>query len=211
MPLAGVALVFPGSANDIAGNVNSDGFADIAVALGLWGAAPAVDESPSMSGDWRRVRDFRGFSSAIEHLGPASKHQALSWRIVLYFESPEPIEIEVIMAITFTKNHFSSQAEALAEIEKAGLWPNKREVPADSNQSHWHVFDAHVYVLEGSMQLKDSVTGETHMCGKGAKAVVPARTLHSEHHEGFTAIFGMSVDPSTVEQPVQRPPAELDE
>lgn len=117
------------------------------------------------------------------------------------------------MAITFTKNHFSSEAEALAlaEIEKAGLWPNKREVSPDSNQSHWHAFDAHVYVLEGSMQLTDILAGETHTCSKGSKAVVPARTLHREQHDGFTALFGMSVDPSTVEQPVQRPPAELDE
>ena len=114
------------------------------------------------------------------------------------------------MAITFTENHFSSEAEARAEIEQAGLWTNRREVPADSNQSHWHAFDAHVYVLEGSMQLTDTLTGETHACSKGCKAVVPARTLHSEHHEGFTALFGMSVDPATVQQPVQRPPAELD-
>ena len=115
------------------------------------------------------------------------------------------------MAIAFFHKYFSSETEARAEIERAGLWPLQKDIPAEQNQSHWHAYDAHVYVLDGVVQLTDSATGITHTCDKGTKIVVPARTLHAEAHDGYRALLGLSVDPSQLRQPTQLPPEQLND
>ena len=114
------------------------------------------------------------------------------------------------MTITFFEKHFTSEAEARAEIERNGLWALRKDIPAVQNESHWHAYDAHVYVLGGVLHLTDSATGITHTCSKGSKVVVPQRELHSETHDGYQALIGVSVDPAEIRQPTQLPPELLD-
>jgi hypothetical protein len=64
-------------------------------------------------------------------------------------------------------------------------------------------------MVEGTLRLTDPTNGVTHVVGAGTKVVVPARTLHAEKHDGFKAVLGLSVDPSTLEQPINLPPEEL--
>jgi len=44
-------------------------------------------------------------------------------------------------------DHFSSEAEALTEIEAAGHWPVTVEFAPEKNEDHWHDFDSMVFVL----------------------------------------------------------------
>ena len=115
------------------------------------------------------------------------------------------------MAITFIEQHFSSETEAQQEIEHAGLWAVKKSPAAETNQSHWHAFDAQVYILDGVLNLTDSASGNVYACTKGCKIIVPEGTLHSESHEGYTALFGTSVDPTQLSGPIQLPPEQLAE
>ena len=114
------------------------------------------------------------------------------------------------MAIVFYVDHFESEAQAHQEIEQAGLWSCKKTIPPTQNETHWHAYDAHVYVLDGVLHLTDAATGKTYTCPKGSKIVVPERELHSETHAGYTGLIGMSVDPATLSQPTLRQPEELD-
>ena len=113
------------------------------------------------------------------------------------------------MFITFSADYFASETEARQEIEQAGLWPLKKAIPPTQNETHWHAYDAHVYILDGELHLTDAATGQTYTCPQGSKIVVPARELHSETHDGYTGLIGMSVDPAQLSQPTLRRPEEL--
>ena len=113
------------------------------------------------------------------------------------------------MTIEFFPQHFESEAQARQEIEKAGLWQLKKTIPPTQNETHWHAYDAHIYVLDGVLHLTDAATGKTYTCPQGSRIIVPARELHSETHAGYTGLIGMSVDPAQVSQPTLRKPEEL--
>jgi len=83
------------------------------------------------------------------------------------------------MGISIHENHFATEEEARDEIAANGLWAFTADFPADKNGAHWHDFDAHVYVLEGTLKLSDPTDGTTCECNAGTKMIVSARTLHA--------------------------------
>jgi quercetin dioxygenase-like cupin family protein len=103
-------------------------------------------------------------------------------------------------------DHFATEAEAVAEIEAAGYWPLTVDFPPEENEDHWHDFDSMVFVLEGELSLTDAETGETCVCGPGTRVVAKSGVLHREAHRGYKAVVGLSVDPSTLTQPINKPP-----
>jgi DNA-binding transcriptional MerR regulator len=113
---------------------------------------------------------------------------------------------DTVMGITKTHDAFAVEDEAMAAIRRAGFYPLLLEVPAESNENHWHDFDAMIFVLEGVNVVTVAATGETLACGPGSRADFPRGVVHRESHQGYRALFGFSVDPATFDGPLNLPP-----
>jgi len=113
---------------------------------------------------------------------------------------------DTVMGVTKTQDAFAVEDEAMAAIRSAGFYPMLIDVPAECNEDHWHDFDAMIFVLEGVNVVTVAATGETLRCGPGSRADFPRGVIHREHHEGFRALYGLSVDPATLTGPVSFPP-----
>jgi mannose-6-phosphate isomerase-like protein (cupin superfamily) len=110
------------------------------------------------------------------------------------------------MAFVLTENHFTTEAEALAEIEARGLHTvGAFDVSAEDNELHWHEFDSVIYVLDGTARVEFE-DGSVMQCAAGARVEAPAGTLHREATPAYRAVFGFSMDPSAMTQPVNKPP-----
>lgn len=114
---------------------------------------------------------------------------------------------ETVMGITKTQDAFALEEEAVAAVRAAGFYPVVAEAPAETNDDHWHDFDAMIFVLDGVNVVTVAATGETLTCGPGSRADFPRGAVHRESHQGYRAVFGFSVDPATISGPVNMPPA----
>src|SRR5690349_4771527 len=102
------------------------------------------------------------------------------------------------MPIEFLPCHFADREEAVARMETRGLhWIDGDIKPKDlTGSAHAHPYDVEIYLLSGVFDLTDCDAGVTHRLEAGCKAIVPANTVHAEFSpEGFTAVFGLSIDP----------------
>ena len=99
--------------------------------------------------------------------------------------------------------------DAEAEIRDQGLHEMVFEVPAVDNEPHWHDFDAYLYILEGTLQLRDVAAGVIHECSPGMRIDVPAKTVHAEKSDGYTVLLGSTRDPATFDENLNRPPETL--
>ena len=113
------------------------------------------------------------------------------------------------MKITVHEKYFNSTSQAFDEIEIAGKYAAEMDVPAVSNESHWHRFSTWIYVLEGELFITDTVQDKVLLAGPGSRVDVPERVLHSEKSAGYRIIAGMTVDPASLTGPVDLYPAEL--
>jgi DNA-binding transcriptional MerR regulator len=114
---------------------------------------------------------------------------------------------ETVMGITKTHDAFTLEDEAMAAILAAGFYPVRLDVPAETNEDHWHDFDSMIFVLEGENVVTVAATGETLACGPGSRADFPRGVVHRETHQGYRALFGLSIDPATAfEGAYNRPP-----
>ena len=113
------------------------------------------------------------------------------------------------MKIIVHRDHFNSPVQAYNEMEIAGLKPMEMDVPAVKNESHGHNFSTWIYILEGVLHITDTAQDRTLTAGPGSRVDVPERVLHSEESSGYRIIAGMSVEPSSLTEPVDRDPALL--
>jgi DNA-binding transcriptional MerR regulator len=111
-----------------------------------------------------------------------------------------------VMGITKTYQAFEGEDEAMAAIRAAGFWPALIDAPAETNENHWHDFDAMIFVLEGENVVTVAATGETLVCGPGSRADFPRGAVHRENHAGYRALIGFSVDPAAFKGPLNMPP-----
>jgi hypothetical protein len=110
------------------------------------------------------------------------------------------------MAIDIAYDHFSTEQEAVAEIQEKGYWPLTLNFEAETNDCHWHDFDSVVFVLEGKLGITETGTGESCVCGPGTRIEAKAGVLHNEEHQGYRAVIGFGIDPATLTQPINKPP-----
>ena len=103
-------------------------------------------------------------------------------------------------------DYFSDEGVAQKEIDAAGYHSVTLEVGVESNDDHWHDFDALLYILDGELTITDAETGETCACGAGTKIVANRGVLHREQTEGYKALVGVSVDPAEIAQPINKTP-----
>lgn len=136
----------------------------------------------------------------------AAVRRKLASREALSIEDLLDLTRETIMGITKFQDAFAAEDEAMAQIHKAGFYPLLLDVPAETNDDHWHDFDAIIFVLEGENVVTVSATGETVICGPGSRADVPRGVVHRENHKGYRGLIGFSVDPATFSGPFSLPP-----
>jgi quercetin dioxygenase-like cupin family protein len=112
------------------------------------------------------------------------------------------------MEFSVTQGCFSSEAEALADIEARGWKAMVIDFPDETNEFHWHDFDSVVFILEGTLQsqLQD---GTILTIGPGAKLEAPARVVHREVTEAYRAVAGFSCRVRDMSQPVNKPASSL--
>ena len=113
------------------------------------------------------------------------------------------------MKIKVHENHFNSAAQAFDEIEIAGRYIAEMDVPAVSNESHWHRFSTWIYILEGELAITDSALDRVLLAGPGSRVDVPERVAHCENSTGYKIIAGMTVDPASLSGNIDLDPAQL--
>ena len=103
---------------------------------------------------------------------------------------------------------FKDEAEAYKQIEEAGYFVFQADYPAVENDFHWHDFDSLIYITAGELTVTEQATGDAAICGPGSKIIGSAGVVHREKSDGYSAILGLSVDPRSLTQPVEKPPIE---
>ena len=114
------------------------------------------------------------------------------------------------MNVKICRNHFTTEEEAVAEIERAGLHAAAIDIPAVENDFHWHDFDAKIYVVSGELNVQGRDGGEKYTLSAGDMAEAIAGLVHRERHNGFRGVFGLSVPPAELTMPIDKSPDLLD-
>jgi hypothetical protein len=113
------------------------------------------------------------------------------------------------MPFTLHPNGFDDEASAVREIEARGWHALTFPAPAEVSEWHWHDFDALIFMLEGTMRIEFEDGRESFLCEPGCKIETEERVVHREVTDGYRAVFGLSVDPARITQPINKPVAEL--
>ena len=113
------------------------------------------------------------------------------------------------MTFAVTPDAFSNEAEAVREIEARGWHALTFPAPGEVSEWHWHDFDALIFMLEGKLRIEFDDGREPLLCEPGCRVDTDQRVVHREVTDGYTAVFGISVDPATMTTPANRPVAEL--
>ncbi len=113
------------------------------------------------------------------------------------------------MSMIVTENAFENREQAVEEIRTANLWLIETDIEPRQVDAHWHEFYSQVYVLEGQLKIRDVDASIDYVCGPGTRMIVPPRTVHSEDFPEAKVVFGISIDPVTLDENIDRDPAEL--
>ena len=100
---------------------------------------------------------------------------------------------------------FKDEADAFAQCEVAGYHAMKLDFEAEDNEFHWHDFDSMTFIISGELTVYDVNSGESMTCGAGTKLIARKGSVHREVTEGYSAVIGFAVDPSTLSQPINKP------
>ena len=101
---------------------------------------------------------------------------------------------------------FKDEAEAFAQIEAKNWHAVTLDIPAESNDFHWHDFDAVVYITKGELVLTVEGMDGPVSCGRGTKINATAGVVHREESKGYSAIIGFAQAPETLTQPINKAP-----
>ncbi|MGP0032257.1 MAG: hypothetical protein ACLPVF_17355 [Acidimicrobiales bacterium] len=112
------------------------------------------------------------------------------------------------MGFTLTEGHFSTEEEARAEIAARGWHALAFDVRAEDNELHWHDFETVTFVVDGTARVVFE-DGSVMECGAGARIEAPSKVVHREASPAYRAVFGFSIDPAEMTQPVNKPVALL--
>lgn len=105
-----------------------------------------------------------------------------------------------------TEGHFTTEAEALAEVEAMGWHALARDVVIPKDEElHWHDFESVVFIVSGALRAADE-DGLVTEVGPGSRVRASPRTVHREiGGSSYRAIFGFNVKPSEFSRPVNKP------
>jgi mannose-6-phosphate isomerase-like protein (cupin superfamily) len=109
--------------------------------------------------------------------------------------------------ITISTGHFSSEADAMARAEEAGLFPLALDFEP-SGEDHWHDFGATVYVIEGSVKITDVASGSSFEVAAGCSITAEPGAVHREEGLPYRAVVALDRDPTTLTMPIDKSPAD---
>ena len=102
----------------------------------------------------------------------------------------------------------TGEQEALAAVADMGLHGMVMDMVTVEEDFHYHEFDAVLFVLSGKAAA-EYPDGTVLEAGAGTVARVPAGTVHRDVPDlEYRGVFGFSVDPAEMTQPVNKPAAE---
>ncbi len=111
---------------------------------------------------------------------------------------------------TVSPTDVTTEEEAMAAVEDEGLFGLAMDFVGSVEDFHWHDFDAVVYVISGEAAVEYE-DGRILRAGPGTLASAPAGTVHRDvPGASFRGVFGFSVDPSSMTQPINKPLSEPD-
>jgi len=113
------------------------------------------------------------------------------------------------MSFECNANHFETEGEAIANIEAAGGHAVAFDFPAKDGDWHWHDFDSEVWVVSGALGVVFEDSDALFEYPAGTRVIAPCRVIHREVHGDYRAVIGFSIDPATLTQPIDKPPADL--
>ena len=109
------------------------------------------------------------------------------------------------MRFTYSEGHFSTEEEACAEIAARGWHALPIDVVGQDEEFHWHDFDSVIFIVSGTAAA-ECQDGTVEEAGPGTRVEAPAGVVHRDvAGSTYRAIFGLSVDPATMTQPVNKP------
>jgi quercetin dioxygenase-like cupin family protein len=108
--------------------------------------------------------------------------------------------------IEVQENYFTTQAMVETEIDASALHKTEFTVPPVNGATHWHRFDACLYLLDGVLHLTDVDAGTVLEIHPGSKVSIPQGTLHAERSDGYHVLLGSSVPPEQFGDPVDISP-----
>ena len=113
------------------------------------------------------------------------------------------------MAFRCEADRFETEAQAIAGIEAAGMHALAFDFPAKQGDWHWHDFDSEVWVVSGTLGVVFEGSDDIVSFPAGTRIIAPARVIHREIHDDYRAVIGFAIDPATLTQPIDKPPADL--
>jgi len=109
--------------------------------------------------------------------------------------------------IVLTTGQFSTEAEAIALAEGAGLTPMALDLES-SGEDHWHDFGATVYIIDGSVKITDVDSGSSFELQAGCSVTADAGAVHREEGAPYRAVVALDCDPATLTMPIDKSPAD---
>jgi hypothetical protein len=112
--------------------------------------------------------------------------------------------------IEITENHFTTEAQALAEIAAMGWNPLVRDVVIPKDEAlHWHDFESVTFVVSGTVRLAYE-NGDILEVGLGARACTGPGLLHRElGGSAYRVVSGFKHKLTEFTMPIDKPPAML--
>jgi mannose-6-phosphate isomerase-like protein (cupin superfamily) len=107
----------------------------------------------------------------------------------------------------FTKNHFTAEAEALAEIAAMGWTPLVRDVVIPRDEAlHWHDFESVTFVVSGTIRVADE-HGEIVEVAAGTRVRSGPGFLHRElGGSAYRVVSGFRTKLDQFTLPIDKPP-----
>jgi quercetin dioxygenase-like cupin family protein len=109
--------------------------------------------------------------------------------------------------VVLTTGEFSTEDEAIALAEAAGLVPLALDLEP-SGVDHWHDFGASVYIIEGSVKITDVDSGSSYELAAGCSIKADPGAVHREEGAPYRAVVAFDCDPSTLTTPIDKSPAD---
>lgn len=109
-----------------------------------------------------------------------------------------------------TENHFTTEAEALAEIKAMGWNPLVRDVVIPKDEVlHWHDFESVTFVVSGTVRLAYE-NGDILEAGPGTRARSGPGILHRElGGSAYRVVSGFKIKLTEFTKPIDKPPEML--
>lgn len=113
------------------------------------------------------------------------------------------------MTFAVQPDAFTDEAEAVREIEARGWHALTFPAPGEISEWHWHDFEALIFMLEGTLRIEFDDGRDPLECAPGCRVETEERVVHREVTDGYKAVFGISVDPAQITNPINKPAAQL--